>query len=617
MNPLTFCIILFLFVALQNNLAQPLSQSLDKLFEQGKAFYADQEYAKATETFNLLIEKGKKKNPYLLSKIYYKLGVFYDTQKNSNKSLECLFKGTKTLKETFSDSRSNIIVPNKDSILSPTQRLSPRDAKLICDIYTRIGGVYYNKEDYIRAEKYWQIAYAIAEDNRQNKPISNLLNNLGEIKRLNSDFHGALLLYKQAFVIKKKIKDSTGLNITMSNIGTTYLTMNVLDSAKLFYDLSYAVALSNNNSSMLMHSSTDYGRYYNKLSKLQKSLYWYNKALFLAQEKKDLNIQLLIYKSLSELYEQRSILDSCLHYQKKWIGINKVVNRQKNEKLALEIEARFLINEKEKELAYLKEKNNIEQQNNQLKDYFQWASIIGLFSILTFTLLLLVLRNKTNKELAANFVKINQQNKEKDILLKEIHHRVKNNLQVITSLLSLQSYNIEDQKTKELFDYSQHRINSMAMIHEMLYQSNDFSKINYNSYLNQLIHKLVTSIKGTDHQIIIKIDVPDLFLNIDTAIPLGLLINEIITNALKYGIPRQSSGTLSIKMTALEVPNFILEIGDNGIGYTGNFKSNKNNSLGLQLIQQLTVQLNGSIEKDLTKKGTNYILNFQEIESLS
>jgi len=268
-------------------------------------------------------------------------------------------------------------------------------------------------------------------------------------------------------------------------------------------------------------------------------------------------------------------------------------------------------------LVHLKEKSRIEQQNNQLKDYFQWAFILGLFSILAFTLVILRIRNKKNKKLASSLVQINQQNKEKDFLLKEIHHRVKNNLQVITSLLSLQSYNIEDPITKELFSQSQHRINSMAMIHEMLYQSSDFSKIDYKNYLNQLLDKLVSSFKGNNHQVQISIDVPEVFLNLDTAIPLGLLINEIITNALKHGLSDNEAGILSVKMQRLEASNFLLEIGDNGIGYPDNFKSKKHNSLGLRLIQQLTIQLNGTIEKVPNKAGTHYKLQFQEIETFS
>lgn len=612
------CIIIICFLYCSIGAAQPLSKKLDLLFDKGKMLYEEQKYAEATETFNLLIEDGSaQQNPHLLTKIFYKLGVFYDNKKNHNKSLDCLFKGANVLKNKLTQTRSNIIIPGVDSNEKVLQSYSNQEAEIISNLYNRIGGVYYNQEDYEKAEKYWKIAYSIATNNQQIKPLSNILNNLGEIKRLNGDLQAALPLYKEALSIKTSIQDSLGMNINLSNIGSIYINLGKLDSAKLFYDHSYQMAQIAKNPQMIMTSCSDYANYYKAVNKVHLAAQWSKKTLAIAEDYEDLNILLVTYKQLAEIYEHQNILDSCLFFHKKWIGLSKITNRQKNEKLALEIEAEFLVNEKENELFHLKEKNKIEQHNNQLKDYFQWASILGLFCVLTFTLTILRLRNQKNKKLADSLVQINQQNKEKDLLLKEIHHRVKNNLQVITSLLSLQSYNIADPTTKELFSQSQHRINSMAMIHEMLYQSNDFSKINYKNYLEQLLDKLISSFKGNNHNIQVDLDVPKFFLNIDTAVPLGLLINEIITNALKYGLPDDQAGILSVKMKSLDSPNFLLEIGDNGLGYSGDFKSQKHNSLGLRLIQQLTIQLNGTIEKDLNKAGTHYVLQFQEIEAIS
>lgn len=611
-------IIVICFLSSSFGAAQPLSKKLDLLFDKGKALYEMQEYVKATEVFNQLIEDGKaQQNPYLLAKIFLKLGVFYDTKKNHSKSLDCLFKGTNIVKAKLAKMRSDGLPPSVDSKKQNPSPYSAQDAEIICNLYNRIGGVYYNQEDYEKAEKYWNIAYSIAENNQQAKPLSNILNNLGEIRRLKGDLSAALPLYQKALRIKTSIRDSVGMNINLSNIGSVYMELDQLDSAKYFYDESHKMAQETQHPKMIVMSYMDYAIFYKKINKVYTAALWAKKIMEVAEVYSDLNMLLITYKEMAAIYEYQNKLDSCLFFQKKWIDLNKVINQQKNKKLALEIEAEFLINEKENELAYLKDKNRIEQQNNQLKDYFQWAFILGLFGVLAFTLVILRLRNKKNKELADSLTQINQQNKEKDLLLKEIHHRVKNNLQVITSLLSLQSYNIDDPVTKELFSQSQHRINSMAMIHEMLYQSNDFSKINYKSYLDQLLDKLIISFKGNKHQIQVELDVPKVFLNIDTAIPLGLLINEIITNALKYGLPDDKKGTLFVKMKVLDSPNFLLEIGDNGLGYSGDFKSKQHNSLGLRLIQKLSIQLNGSIEKDLEKVGTHYKIQFQEIETIA
>lgn len=211
-------------------------------------------------------------------------------------------------------------------------------------------------------------------------------------------------------------------------------------------------------------------------------------------------------------------------------------------------------------------------------------------------------------------------NEEKDVLLKEIHHRVKNNLQVITSLLSLQSSYLKDDDEKRIFADSQYRINSMAIVHEMLYQSDNLSKLDYRNYLKELSEYLIRSIKGADNNVELVLDVPKINLGIDTAIPLGLLINEILTNSLKYGIKKDDAGMISIAIRKVETEkngflenSFVLEIGDNGAGYSDAINFRNSNSLGLRLINNLTRQLEGVMRKDPSKKGTNYIIAFKEV----
>jgi two-component sensor histidine kinase len=204
--------------------------------------------------------------------------------------------------------------------------------------------------------------------------------------------------------------------------------------------------------------------------------------------------------------------------------------------------------------------------------------------------------------------------KEKEVLLKEVHHRVKNNLQVVTSLLSLQGRYTDNPQTAILFKNCQNRIKSMSMIHEMLYKSHDISKINYADYISKLIFELIISMKGKEHNIDVDIQVSDIKLNIDTSIPLGLMINEIITNSLKYGILENSQGKLYFKMTKNNHNGYHILIGDNGVGYGNEIDFKNTTTLGLKLINRLITQLKGSIEKVKEKKGTNYIITFQGID---
>ncbi|APQ18317.1 sensor histidine kinase [Maribacter hydrothermalis] len=246
----------------------------------------------------------------------------------------------------------------------------------------------------------------------------------------------------------------------------------------------------------------------------------------------------------------------------------------------------------------------------------------SIFSLISILFSVFVLGNTFGKSLLRTYNALYTSKKnmavqvhEKENLLKEVHHRVKNNLQTVSSLLSLQSRNIENGPMKGLLKGTQNRVIAMAMVHEMLYMRKDISHIEYKSYVQELSEYLIRSIKGIDNQVILKIDIPDIKLGIDTAIPLGLLINEALTNALKYGIDGDNKGEINIKLQkdSEKKDCYILEIGDNGIGFpeTINYKNTK--SLGLKLIYNLTRQLRGTIERDASKKGTNYIIKFQEI----
>lgn len=204
-------------------------------------------------------------------------------------------------------------------------------------------------------------------------------------------------------------------------------------------------------------------------------------------------------------------------------------------------------------------------------------------------------------------------NREKVILLKEVHHRVKNNLQIVTSLLNLQSGAIEDERTRDLFEMSLSRIQSMATVHELLYRSSNFSKIDYFEYLKTLIHPLIVSMKGVENNIQFELEVAGIELNINTAIPLGLLINEILMNALKHGIVDDAEGQIYVRINTSGDQKYMLSIGDNGKGFSYEQSLEDSDTLGLQLISSLTDQLSGTIVRDSEKAGTHYQISFEEI----
>lgn len=208
---------------------------------------------------------------------------------------------------------------------------------------------------------------------------------------------------------------------------------------------------------------------------------------------------------------------------------------------------------------------------------------------------------------------VSLKNDENEILLKEIHHRVKNNMQVISGLLSLQSGFIDDPEVKEYFKLSQDRIKTMAIVHEMLYEENDFTTINIYDYLERLLSQLIVSMRGQDSGVELHLSISNVNLSIDTAIPLGIIINEIVTNSLKHGIPEGGKGIISLEVEKLDSPNYVLVASDNGVGISKDQNLPGSKSFGLNLINNLASQLKGKVEMVPVERGSMFKLHFQEV----
>lgn len=205
---------------------------------------------------------------------------------------------------------------------------------------------------------------------------------------------------------------------------------------------------------------------------------------------------------------------------------------------------------------------------------------------------------------------INASLKEKEILLQEIHHRVKNNMQIISSLLRLQSDSIEDEQYHEMFKDSQNRIITMSLVHEKLYQSSNFSEINFGEYIRDITNNLAQSY--CRHGITLTIDTEDILLGINFAVPCGLIINELVTNSLKHAFPAGKEGEIKVSLHPKDDNMIELIVSDNGVGIPADFDidSADQKSLGLRLVKILTEnQLRGEIDL-IRNAGTKFHIMF-------
>lgn len=315
------------------------------------------------------------------------------------------------------------------------------------------------------------------------------------------------------------------------------------------------------------------------------------------------NLNISSHELLAKIYAQQNQYAKAIKYK----DINKKLTNQYYDNLQAQnilfLEAEF--NRKEQEIAIneLNRSNIIKEENLERKNaYLKIGTVIlSVISLLLLFLYRLYKKINIQKEI------ISKSLTEKDLLLREIHHRVKNNLQLVSSLLTMQGRSIDDAATIQAINEGKSRVRSMALIHQDLYNKDNLTAISVKQYVEKLATELFMTYDISDDKIKLSMDVDNIDLDVDTVVPLGLIINELITNSLKYAWPENDKGNLdiSLKQTSDKIR---LSIKDDGVGYDS--AKVKNDSFGSTLVSALTLQLNGelSISND---NGTETKIEFQ------
>ncbi|WP_298419368.1 sensor histidine kinase [uncultured Kordia sp.] len=301
----------------------------------------------------------------------------------------------------------------------------------------------------------------------------------------------------------------------------------------------------------------------------------------------DSNRLYFVLSQSSRLLQKRGFLNEAITYKSKCIELNQKIYSEDLASSLYDYESKQEIQRKELE---------IEHQKNKANLYI----IIAFVLVFAFIILIFIVYKvlKQAKELKQKNIKIEEQRdailkegKEKALLLKEVHHRVKNNFQIVSSLLELQTKGIEDKKALSLANEGKNRVKSMALIHQKLYQ-NDSGLIDFNEYIHTLVKEL-SNMYASDKEVITNVNAENVQFDIDTAIPLGLIVNELITNAYKYAFDVTKENQLNISINKLNEEEYKLVVADNGKGIDDAMDLAKVKSLGLRLVKRLTKQLQG------------------------
>ena len=304
-----------------------------------------------------------------------------------------------------------------------------------------------------------------------------------------------------------------------------------------------------------------------------------------------------LMNELSNTLLKKGYLNEAFQFKDKALRQLRKIYSQDLSKSLVSFSTKQAVRDKELELKHQEERTNL---------YVIIALLAAVLSIITLFFLLKKRAQSNLLKLKNKQIEINL--KEKELLVKEVHHRVKNNFQIVSSLLELQSKGLEDKKAIELVNDGKVRIKSMALIHQKLYQ-NENGLIDFEEYVFNLVNELAT-IYAPEKKIGVKIIVNNIFFDVDTAIPLGLIINELITNAYKHAF-LDNEGDLKIEIRRETEEDFVLEVVDNGIGISNEDKIKDSKSIGLYLVNRLTKQLQGKLTFK-NENGAHYKIVFKD-----
>lgn len=416
-----------------------------------------------------------------------------------------------------------------------------------------------------------------ARENHNAIAEADALSALGSYYLKTNDLVTASDYYQKALLINQKLQNNKALVENHNQLGTIYFRQKNTTKAEEAYQQALMLARMLNNSYYIRQASDALSRIFATKGNYKNA---YEMSLLLKQ----------VTDSLSQNETKQKLLQARLSYD----SLQQIEKTATYQKGILQKQAEI---ESSKKITYL------------------IAAGMALALLLAFSFYRSYQNTKkSNKKIALQQKETEEKKeiiesslKEKEILLKEIHHRVKNNLQIVSSLLNLQANRTNSEELKKTINEAKNRISSMALLHQKIYQSGNLSSIDFQAYIEQMVQSMEAGFNTSKKDITYTIQTNGIILDIDTSIPLGLIINELLTNSYKYAFTDQASGAINIILNKKNAEDMELHISDNGKGFPPDFDVSTLNSLGLKLVKGLSNQLKGTIRFENNNGAHSYI----------
>jgi len=499
------------------------------------------------------------------------------------------------------------------------------DSLGISQSYNNMGIIYQGQGQLDLALEYYQKAYHLHMLLHDEYSSAAAFNNIGYIFKAKKKYDSALIFYKKALQINLSYNDLEGVSSAYNNLGRLYDETGDYDSAINYLNKTLKIDEEFDNVVGMADAYNNIASVYIKKKDLARALEFAKVGLSFAQKSRALESIGQSASQLKDIYKSLGRPAQALEMMELYISMKDSVTNRELRDMTLKSQYQYEFDKKEAVLKEQQEKERLlAEAKEQRQTLISWSIGAGLLLVAFFLLfsiyrLSIIKRQKVlieQQKLKTEEQKqaIETKNKENELLLSEIHHRVKNNLQVISSLLSLQERSMETGSARSAILEGKERVKSMELVHKLLYQKGSFSGIEMQNYVRELIHGLFESFGMDSKSSKLDISINPITLDVDTAIPLGLILNELVVNTLKYA--KNESEKLVLKISIRENSNKELEvqISDNGKGKISDVE--KSNSFGLKIVRALARQLNGLMNiKD--ENGLSYLFAFKNYKIIN
>lgn len=485
-----------------------------------------------------------------------------------------------------------------------------KDTTILANVYNGMAAATENSGSDTLTLKYFTRAYELFNAKGDERRSGMALNNMGNIYVNRKDYKQAIPLLKTALAKVEQSQFTEYKALIGNNLANAYKESDELDIADSLYHVVLSQINETDDAFNFLYASKGLGEIELLRNNFDSASRYLEKARQIAEHQNFITNKDEIYYALYMIYNQTEQYPRALEALHSYTALRDSIFTAEKDKNLAEALQKYEAAKKDQELAqtqFMLESESLKKRN---------LVIISLAAIILagVALWFLYFKSKTNTKLQEQKAIIQKSLGEKELLLKEIHHRVKNNLQVISSLLNLQSRTIEDQQAKNAIREGQNRVKSMALIHQNLYQTENMTSMEVSDYIGKLGESLFNSYNVNPEKVTFSMETEPLHLDVDTLIPIGLILNELLSNALKHAFPEDQKGEIKVTFKR-QSDDLLLSVRDNGVGYSSTNPSLKKKSFGMTLIDAFSEKLNAAVEV-LEQGGTAiniYIKNFELI----